>query len=137
MQDGISTQAYIDRSLDAVRAQNDSRFSEMISEIRVMRSDMDGQFARIGSRIDILAAETVATRQAVGDAKVAVMDAKHAADQARAAANAAETVARGAADVARTYNWNILMAMIAVIAVILALAGLWMTAMQTATSLTN
>lgn len=35
--EGINTQAYIDRSMDAVRAQNDARFAEVLSEIRDIR----------------------------------------------------------------------------------------------------
>lgn len=37
MSDQVSTQAYIDRSMDAVRAQNDARFAEVLSEIRDIR----------------------------------------------------------------------------------------------------
>lgn len=34
MTDNISSQAYIDRSMDAVRAQNDARFAEVLTEIK-------------------------------------------------------------------------------------------------------
>lgn len=36
----ITSKDYIDRSMDAVRAQNDARFSEVLSEVRSLRDDV-------------------------------------------------------------------------------------------------
>lgn len=41
LEDRISTQAYIDRSMDAVRAQNDARFGEVLSEIKGLGTRLD------------------------------------------------------------------------------------------------
>lgn len=123
MDDAPTTKDYIDRSMDAVRAQNDARFAEMLSEIKSVHVDMNARLSAISADIHAL---TLTTQNSL-----------EASREAKQAANAAETVSRGAADLARTHNWNILMAMIAVVAVILALGGLWMTAMQTVRSLTG
>lgn len=39
--EGISTEAYIDARTDAVRAQNDARFAEVLSEIRSVGTRID------------------------------------------------------------------------------------------------
>lgn len=119
----FTSKDYIDRSMDAVRAHNDARFAEMLSEIKSVHVDMNARLSMISADIHSL---TLTTQNSL-----------EASREAKQAANAAESVSRGAADLARTHNWNILMAMIAVVAVILALGGLWMTAMQTVRSLTG
>ena len=63
MEQGISTQSYIDRSMDAVRAQNDARFSDVLSEVRAINVKLDHvptTRAMIGSIIGgIVAAVTI------------------------------------------------------------------------------
>lgn len=105
----VTTKDYIDRSMDAVRAQNDVRFAEVLAEVKNFHADMSTQFASIGSRLDVVAMS---------------------ASQAQAAAEKSQSASEKAEAAARSTKWNIVATAIGVAAVLVALWALWGSAIQ-------
>lgn len=96
------TQRYVDRSMEMVRAQNDARFSEVLSSIKDLKSDLDSKpippslwqitgiaFAAIGFTFAILAFASdrfdggVAASGLVEDAVKRISEAQIARDEAQ------------------------------------------------------
>lgn len=50
----ITMKDYVDAQTAATRSQNDARFAEMLSELRSMKADTDGQFSSLRADISII-----------------------------------------------------------------------------------
>jgi hypothetical protein len=95
---------YIDAKVDAVRAQNDARFAEVMSALGGLKTEMSAQSEVARARFETTAAELTITREA---------------------AIAAKTAAGSAEAAAGTTKWNILFTGLTVLALIVGLWSIW------------
>lgn len=91
------TQRYVDKSMESVKAQNDARFSEVLSRLDSVGSQLKTQGDLIAGRLNVIDGDLRST--------------KDAAERAESAS--------------RSLKWNILASLIGVAGVLLALAALW------------
>lgn len=101
------TKDYIDKSIEASRAQNDARFAEVMSTLSTIRAEISVQATVANSRFDTIDRELKDTRDA---------------------ARAAETAAKNT-------KWNILFTGLSVVAIFLAVWAIWVQAVEMTTGI--
>lgn len=101
------TKDYIDKSIEASRAQNDARFAEVMSALSTIRAEISAQAAVASSRFDTIDRELKDTRDA---------------------AKAAESAAKNT-------KWNILFTGLSVVAIFLAVWAIWVQAVEMTTGI--
>lgn len=114
MDQNFTAKDYIDRSMDAVRAQNDARFAEMMTEIRSLHSDVSSKFSTLSADLIVLSGT--------------VKEAGKSAERASEAASAAESAAKAK-------KWNVLFTALSVIAIVVAVFAVFIGAVQMTTAI--
>lgn len=99
-----NTKDYLDAKVDAVKAQNDARFAEVMSALGGLKTEMTAQSEVARARFETTAAELTITREA---------------------AIAAKTAAASAEAAAGTTKWNILFTGLTVLALIVGVWSIW------------
>ncbi|WP_313534527.1 hypothetical protein [Haematobacter sp.] len=125
-----TTQAYIDRSMDAVRAQNDARFAEVLSRIDSLSSGLEARFSNLDARFAKLDA-----RFSKLDTHMTLLE--HATSSALAEATKAKQAAEDASAKAGVMKWNILFTALGVAALLAAVFAAWVQAVEMVSSLLN